>query len=280
MTFLEFAQAHGLIIDQLEHGRITRCKTEDHPHKRNGAFLYHGDFGWAQNWACHESPQIWFDDKPRTPADTAAMRKRIDAISEAAKKDRERSRQRAAGKAKWILSQCELSTHAYLDGKNFPKLQANVWRRENEPPLLVVPMMYRGEVCGCQLIDINGGKKFLFGQRTNDAVFRIGQGEQQFVCEGYASGLSLHALLTAIKINSSIFVCFSAGNALLVAKTLPGAFFITDNDASGTGERVARESGNRWWMPEVVGEDVNDWHKRLGLFAASQELKKVLAKFR
>jgi putative DNA primase/helicase len=41
---------------------------------------------------------------------------------------------------------------------------------------------------------------------------------------------------------------------------------IADNDESGTGERVAKESGLKYWMSDKVGEDFNDFHQRNHLF--------------
>jgi putative DNA primase/helicase len=139
---------------------------------------------------------------------------------------------------------------------------------------LVVPMYIAGCICGCQLI--NGEKKFLYGQRTNDAYFQIGNGKREFIVEGFASGLSLQEILAALKVPATIYITFSAGNALLVAKAHPDAFFCADHDESGVGQRAAEESGCKWWMPEQVGWDVNDLHVAKGLFAASQELRKRL----
>ena len=60
------------------------------------------------------------------------------------------------------------------------------------------------------------------------------------------------------------------------AETLPTGFIIADNDASGTGERVAKEIGWPYWMSDVVGEDANDAHQRMGAFKFGQSLLKVL----
>ena len=39
-----------------------------------------------------------------------------------------------------------------------------------------------------------------------------------------------------------------------------------DNDKSGTGEKVAKESGKKYYMSPIVGNDINDDHIQLGLF--------------
>ena len=63
-----------------------------------------------------------------------------------------------------------------------------------------------------------------------------------------------------------------------VAQSLPGGFVVADNDASGTGERIAKEIGWPYWMSDTVGEDFNDTHQRVGLFAISQQLAKVIGR--
>jgi len=274
MDFLNFAAERGLIIKDLEHGRWIHVPTVDHPHKRNGAYFYAGDFGHVQNWATMEKTESWQQDKPRTPFERADMQKRIEASKKACAKERAEAQAKAAQKARWILSQTELDQHAYLDSKGFPELRGNVWRKEDQDPLLVIPMFHGKELCGVQLIDIHGNKKFLKGQRTNDAVFTFDADGRVYLCEGYATAASLRAVLAALKRKYTIHACFSAGNLGRMAKTLPDAFIVADNDASGTGQKVAQESGCKWWMPEEVGMDFNDLHKQLGTFKASQLFRK------
>jgi putative DNA primase/helicase len=72
-----------------------------------------------------------------------------------------------------------------------------------------------------------------------------------------------------------IHVCFSAGNMLKIAATLPGGYVIADHDASGTGERVAREIGWPYWMSDQLG-DCNDHHLREGLFRTGQSVLRAL----
>ncbi len=272
--FVSFAAERGLIIDDgLVSGKWKRVKTVDHPRSKNGAYYFAGEYGHVQNWAIQETPDTWFDNKPRTAFEQKELKIKMDVAKKSHSLERQALQRKASEKAKWILSQCELSQHAYLDSKGFRDLLANVWHREDCDPLLVIPMYFRGNICGVQLIDIHGNKKFLKGQRTNDATFNFNARGQNYLCEGYATALSLKAVL---KPPYSIHVCFSAGNILRVAKTLPDAIVCADNDASGTGERVARVTGLKWFMPEKVGQDFNDFHQEMGLFKASQWLRKQL----
>jgi putative DNA primase/helicase len=272
MDFVNFAQAHGILIDRVPPmGRWVRLPTKDHPKKRNGAVKYMGDHGLVQNWAEMDEVAVWHTDSDLKPADRAAIARR----AKEAQKQIELGQKRAAQKAEWILSQCELATHPYLARKGFPDEMANVWQTESGL-LLVVPMRAGRELVGCQLIAEDGSKRFLTGQRTSDAAFVIDNRGAPVLCEGYATGLSVRAALNAIRAHYALFVCFSAHNLARVAKTLPTGLVVADNDVSGTGERVAKETGWPYFLPPTVGQDFNDWHQATSLFKCSQALRGAL----
>lgn len=272
--FADFARSQGLIIDHLPYGKITRCKTETHRTKRNGAFMFAGEWGWVQNWQHHDKPIIW---KAKGIQETPELRQRIKQSQQEYRQERADSAIHASKKANWILSQCRHDISSYLARKGFPDTSANMWFKEGEQPLVVIPMMLDKKIMGCQIISEDGSKKFLKGQITKGAYFQIGQGENLFYTEGYASGLSLQKILQALKISHRIIIAFSAGNIAYLAKKRNG-FIVSDNDKSGTGERVARESGCKWWMPPVVGYDINDYHMHAGIFKVMQEIKKEIYK--
>lgn len=270
--FVQFASQHGLIIKSLPFGQVTRCQTEAHRSKRNGAFFFDGEWGWLQNWELHDSPVIWKSDKVINPVD---LQERIKKSTQKYNQERLKNNSDAAKKAQWILSQCELDLSAYLSRKGFPEMCSNMWKKEHERPLLVIPMRKENNVVGCQLIDHEGNKKFLKGQVTQDASFQIGNGKLAFFVEGYLSGLSLQKILQSMKISYRIFVTFSAGNLLRFAKRIDG-FVIADNDASKTGEKAAIDSGRRYWMSPVIGYDINDHYLQHGAFKTSQEIRKLI----
>lgn len=270
MQFIEFAKMHGLIIDRLEEGRWCRVPTVDKPGHKNGAYRLMGSVGFVQNWATMTEPSVWRADG----VDLAEQR----ALVKKAAFDMAMAHRKAAEKARWILSQCELSTHEYITGKGFADEQVNVWEKD-EAVLAVIPMRIDGEIVGCQLISADGSKKFLTGQRTAGAMFSMGKG-MNVLCEGYATGLSVRAALRAMKIPAAVHVCFSAGNMAKIAKTLRAGLVVADNDASRTGEATAQAIGWPYWMSDTVGEDFNDTHQRVGLFAVSQQLAKVIREAR
>ena len=266
MEFIEFVRAHGLIVNDIDVGRWVRTPTTDHPRSRNGAYKYMGDVGFVQNHATQIEVSVW---KPERPSEIKVDHKAI--LQRVSEEDRKRAQERrkAADKAQHILDDSELATHPYLKRKGFEDLKGNVWGQ-----MLVVPMRVGNKLVGVQLIDEAGGKKFLKGQVTNDACFVMGSGEPIY-CEGYATGLSIMRAITTGKMRRSVVVCFSAGNLKRLAKN-PAGLVVADNDESLTGERVAKETGLKFWMPPDINCDFNDFHLKYGLFKAVQVLSSAI----
>lgn len=271
MDLITFCKLHDIMIDYTPPiGVWKRYSTVDHPSKRNGAVKFMGDYAHVQNHATMTEPVTWFIDKNET-IDYEKIKREI----KKAENERESMQLKAKNKAQFILKCCVNDTHQYLINKGFIEEQGLIYT-VNDQRLLVIPMRINNELCGVQLIDEAGDKKFLFGAKTAGATYNIGNGFHHFICEGYSTGLSLKRALNAFKIKYTIHVCFSAGNALNVAKTIPKKIFIADNDKSGTGERVARESGGKWWMPPAVGFDANDYETLHGTFNLGLQLKKLI----
>jgi putative DNA primase/helicase len=261
MRFEDFARAHGLIIKFIISDKWVSTPTEDHPNKRNGRYKYLGDVGWVQNWATMESPDMW-------RSDTAVVRPFNRIVVE--DKKRQEDMAKAAAKAGWILHQTYNGSHPYLEKKGFKDENGNIWDVDGKQ-LLVIPMRIDGQLVGCQLIGEE--KKFLYGQKSKGATFVIDAKGPSIFCEGYATALSVRAAMKAIGVRYTIHVCFSASNLIYIASQLKGTV-VADNDKSGVGERAAIETRKTYWISDTVGEDFNDYHIRVGLFRASQSLKR------
>ena len=191
---------------------------------------------------------------------------------------REQVQQAAAKKAGWIMHQTKMESHAYLDSKGWKDVPGAVWWPNEEQNLLCIPMRVGDNIVGVQLIDRNGQKRYLSGQRTSGAEYLIsnnGRGAADWFVEGYATGLSLRECLHALRMRYRIHITFSAGNLVKVAAMNAGGYVVADNDASGTGERVAIQTGLPYFMP--AAGDFNDLHRSVGTFQASQLLRKWLA---
>jgi len=271
MEFLNFCHAHGIIINAPPPiGVWKRYPTTDHPRKRNGAVKFMGDHGFAQNHALDTEVSVWRDESV-----TEGAKRDFQKIADQAEAERVQMQKQAASKAAAILNLCNFGKHEYLKSKGFPDEEGNVYQVDGRQ-LLVIPMRLNGSLMGCQLIDIDGTKKFLYGQRTAGAEFCFNNKGHHILCEGYATALSIRAAMKSLKRRYTLHVCFSAGNMKKVASTLKGGLIVADNDESGTGERMAKEIGWPYWISDKVGEDANDTHQRVGLFRFSQSLLKSL----
>lgn len=268
MDFIEFARSHGIIIHDLPPlGVWRRYPTEDHPRSKNGAVKFMGDVGFVQNHATSTVVSIWKPDSPITTKVKSTYLASIRNAEDEQKKKQQQAMQKAVG----MLNGSGLSTHPYLEAKGFPDEQGNVLWQAGKAVLLI-PMRVGGNLVGLQQIDEDGGKKFLYGQRTTGALFTFDNKGMNVLCEGYATALSVRLAFKQMKQRYTLHVCFSAGNMAKVAAGLEPGLLIADNDASGTGQRVAEESGWKYWLSDRVGEDANDYHQRVGLFRFTQSL--------
>jgi putative DNA primase/helicase len=268
MDFIQFARSHGIIIDAHPPlGVWKRFPTEDHPRSRNGAVKYMGDVGFVQNHATSTVVSIWKPDSPVTAEDKKISVAAIRQADDQRRKQQQVAIQRAIG----MLNGSGFSTHPYLEKKGFADEQGNVLWIEGKPVLLI-PMRVAGSLVGLQQIDADGGKKFLYGQRTSGATFTFDNKGVNIVCEGYATALSVRAAMKQMKQRYTLHVCFSAGNMIKVASGLESGIVIADNDASGTGQEAAQKIGWPTWMSDRTGEDANDFHMRVGMFAFTQSL--------
>jgi putative DNA primase/helicase len=268
MDFIQFARSHGIIIDaHPPMGVWKRFPTEDHPRSRNGAVKYMGDVGFVQNHATSTVVSIWKPDSPVTAEEKKISVAAIRQADDQRRKQQQVAIQRAIG----MLNGSGFSTHPYLINKGFEAEQGNVLWVEGKPVLLI-PMRVAGSLVGLQQIDADGGKKFLYGQRTSGATFTFDNRGVNIVCEGYATALSVRAAMKQMKQRYTLHVCFSAGNMVKVASGLERGIVIADNDASGTGQEAAQKIGWPTWMSDRTGEDANDFHMRVGMFAFTQSL--------
>ena len=268
MIFEEFARQHGLIMSGLVYDKWVATPTEDHPRSRNGRYKFLGNVGWVQNWATMEKPVTWFSDGESLSTEVRVR------IKESMQKRNDEA-QKAAKKAEDLLSQTYLDTHPYLIKKGFVNEEGNVLI-DGDTKTLVIPMRIDGRLVGCQLINDEGHKKFLYGQTSKGATFVIGTKGTSILCEGYATGLSIRQSMSQTNIPYTIYVCFSASNMKFVSGNIGQGIIVADNDPNSVGETTAKETGKPYWLSETVGEDFNDYHRRVGNFKASQSLKKLL----
>lgn len=273
MSFILFARAHGVEIEPSKFfpsERIRRCGTVEKPRSGNGAYFYDGQRGWVFDWS-GEARTIWYEDPNAKPWTSEQKREWMDK-RKAADTSRNTEYEKAAQRAYTTLKAAKSAKHDYLHLKGFPDLEGLVLEDS-----LLVPMrnVVTNNLQGYQRIFWDEGsrkweKKMLLGMRARNAVMFMGdrKAEEVWLCEGYATGLSIVHALRSVGLKASVVVCFSASNMVAVADQIGGQRYIfADNDESKTGEKSAIQTELPWTMADTVGFDANDLHKQSGLFA-------------
>lgn len=282
--FITFARAHNVEIDPARlypSDKIKRCGTVDKPRSGNGAFFWDGQKGWVFDWS-GEARVVWYNDPDAKP--WTDEEKRLWAAKRASMaSDQERRYQQAAEQALVTLKQAKLESHPYLEIKGFKEEKGLVLGDK-----LLIPMrnVVTNKLQGYQSIywDMEQRryeKKMLTGMRAKNAVLFLGNRDfpEYWLCEGYATGLSIRSALRSVGIPASVVVCFSASNLVQVADQIPGKRYVfADNDESQTGEKSAIQTGLPWVMADRVGWDANDLHKKRGLFAVVAKIMECKTK--
>ena len=248
-----FKPCESIIAD----GKLHRFRVEgDGNNTRNGYYVLHadgipaGEFGcWKRNVS---EPWCARDRRELTPEQNREIQERINA----ARKEREqeqRKREGEAAKAANLLWQSAVDVegddHPYLQRKGVVShgLRLASWPirnakgetfREIAGVLLVPVMSASGRIMSLQAIfpatddKLGRDKDFLPGGKKGGGFFMIGRPEARgtvAICEGYATGATIHALT-----GWCVVVAFDAGNLPAVAEAmreaLPEATFVVAAD--------------------------------------------------
>lgn len=239
----------------------------------------------AHNWQTGQNATVWMkDEKSLTPKDRRIVARQI----EQEKAQRRAREERAAKAAARLVSAALPLTHPYLARKGFPAekvlvLDAPTIRKLVGDYLIageqaiIMPARIDAQISSVQLIWEDGTKKFLSGGAISGSYHRIASGRETWLCEGFATGLSLRMALKALNRSAAVMCCFSASNVAAVAKSVDGKCFIAaDHDKPqaqfgglGTGEHWALSTGRPYVMPPEMG-DINDLHQSAGIFAVQK----------
>lgn len=217
------------------------------------------------------------------PDEREQLRQRQQARTEVEQQQQRIQRQKAARRAADIMRDCKPGQASYLVHKRlrWPSglLNSTLIRvgEESFPHgSLVVPLFNEtGELVNVQLIRHDGVRHYLAGGQKAGASHRIPGGHHVAICEGYATGLSIH-LATGV----TVYCAMDAGNLLAVARLVRGmddplqpcqVILCADNDATTPGnpgktkaEQAATAIGAKVALPPVPG-DWNDYHQAHGL---------------
>lgn len=270
MDFIDFARACGLVINDLQvSNKIRRCPTKSHPHSKNGSYFYNGEFGWVKNWEDGDEMRVYRSSEKIEP---------IKII----KHDYSKRHAEAAQDAEKLIKAAKSKTHYYLNSKGFRDALGLVCEDIELGPMLLIPMrdFYTNEMLGVQKIHWEAGKyhkRMISGMRAKGAVFFMGaqSSKDYYLCEGYATGLSISKAIKSLNLDACVVVCFSASNLVHVGGLIwdKNLYVYADNDKSCAGEQAAKKLGCRYVMSKKLGNDANDDMMDFGL---DEVCKKIL----
>lgn len=193
----------------------------------------------------------------------------------------------------FIKDKCKpVNTHAYLDKKGIA-LGADQQVLVSELGALIVPLHdTKGKTQGFQAINGEGQKRFLTGSKKTGGMHMLGEpkgAKNILVCEGYATGQSLHQAT-----GLPVAVAFDAGNLSSVARAVQEAyvqasmFIMGDEDRSKDqnigrvkAEEAARAVGGRAIFPTSTkgkSVDFNDMTRSKGAAAVKAVVESGIAK--
>lgn len=281
-------------------GKWHRTDTEGKNGKGDGSVIFDEDRVTAYNWQTGDNTTVWLKNEFTIEERRKIARRRADDD----RKERERAA-KAAELACAILSASRMGAHQYLAAKGFAGEKAPIIGADNVRSIagsylvpaggqeaIIVPARGGNGISSLQLIWESGEKKFLFGGSMAGAAHRIASGRATWLCEGYATALSIRTALSGLSRRDGVVVCFSASNIVKVARLIEGPCYIAaDHDAPpkakpdqfggiGAGEYFAMQAGKPYAMPPQLGDDFNDMHQSDGIFAVQRVLAKLIREAR
>ncbi|MGP5282147.1 VapE domain-containing protein [Pseudomonas helleri] len=263
---------HGLEPEQpLTFGKLTRCKTtQDKGKEKNGWYVIHEHrteknetliFGSFGDWRSGDSNKIKVKAGRMSQEERDVMRARQEEGKRRAAEIAANAARRAANRASGLFKRMpEKGRSAYLDRKQIVGMGVRYAPRSGA---VLVPMSnVRDQIVGLQVIypekqqDTGRDKSYWpYGMSKEGAFHLIGPhpepGEPVLVCEGYATGASLH-MATSL----TVAIAFDAGNLSVVAKAMrerfPGRALIVCRDDDW---KTKRPNGEPWNPGEEKGSN-------------------------
>lgn len=266
--------------------RVHRCGTVERPRSKEAWYVLHADpsvgaYGsWRTGLRGTWRPDHPVDEDPETRRRRLG---RIEAERKARQKEETNRQAQAALQARKILEAAPDANGAnpYLRRKGVKPCRG---LKADGQDLLVPVLDEKGAVTSLQRICPDGSKRFQPGGRVRGCYFVVrGNDGPLLVCEGIATGLSIHAAT-----GRTVLCAFSASNLEAVGKVARSHYptreitVVADNDQSTKRKhghnpgveaaKVAAEAvGGRVVVPGLDG-DVNDLHQESGLGAVRRLL--------
>lgn len=283
----------GLLVNNLLFdSEIHRVATIDKPNQKNGWYVAFAD-GKSVMYGDWRSgiKEICSDKTKSITRDELLEREKAKARHKQDKLAKEVTSAKACIK-QWLKAD-EVFTHPYLVRKRIKPYGIRVDQNNN---LLVPVLDDGGKLISLQYIDKSGNKRLKAGGRMKGGALLLGSLTVQttvLVCEGYATGCSLHeatGLPTIVAFNA----CNLMAVCTLYKATSPWAMLVvcSDNDhqserknGRNTGLEIGKEVATKlnlrtiWptFESDNDGSDFNDVHCQHGLEHLRVILSQVLA---
>lgn len=262
-AFLETLSSYGMEPGPIDtSGSMVRFDIDKPGDKAGWYVFYYGDICGAAfgNWKA-DIKETWCSKGRHEMSDAESAEYQRMVAEAKAKREKLKKELQARAKEKaakiWDRTQ-ETIAHPYLSKKGV----ACHGLRQSYNDLVVPVKDENGEIWNLQFIKQDGkGKKFLFGGRVEGCSFTIPGNDQLILCEGYATGATIHKATGA-----TVICAFNAGNLEPVAKKVrekcPNALVTMagDNDRFTAGnpglkhaEKAAKAIGAKVVLPVFDG---------------------------
>ena len=253
-------------------------------------YSYHETHGFAGDWS-GELPKVYWNDKQKWNAlskvEQEQKRAEIKKLQEQNEQQRIELQNQAKNHAQEVIAKASKSgDSAYLKKKNLIQDGGVFFGSGGE---LIIPIYdIEGEFVSTQTIFQDGRKQFLKHGKTKGCFYEIGKiqnAKEVYICEGYATGLTVHNIT-----KKPVIVCFYAGNISPVLENLTKKYsqinFIIagDNDThkeQNTGKMKSEEASKKFGckviLPKFKDTSTNptDWND-LYILEGENEVKKQL----
>jgi putative DNA primase/helicase len=227
---VEAIAAAGLGAPDIIHDKQIHRFTspDDRPGSNNCWYVSYGTAGKFGSWKLGFD-QVWSDGKAEN---NAQLLEEIREYQRHRKADQELKWSDIAVAAReFFYPASKIIEHAYPANKKITHYNAR-----QAGNTFMIPMYFNGELVNVQKIYPDGTKRYMKGARKTGCYMPMGDlTDHIHICEGYATGCSLHDLLPAV------CVAFDAGNlkpvALSIRKKYPKVKITigADNDINTDG---------------------------------------------
>lgn len=174
----------------------------------------------------------WSSREPADHREAEQVRQRIEQARRQREAEQQRRQLKAANLARrwWRDARRADPDHSYLIAKG---VRPHGLRQRGDE--LLVPLYAGGVLVNLQRIASDGGKRFLFGGRikgTYSPLGRITPGKPLCICEGWATGATLH------ESGYTVACAMNAGNLKPVALALRAEYHTTEIIIAGDDDRL------------------------------------------